>query len=610
MKKRAAGIAVFFGLSFLWASALKADVPKGFAALGSSLPSDWGMLKDLPKLIKEHNLTEFVWEGDLSKERWGTKIEPVDEERGYIVFSRHYLDDIFWFSVPNNKIKKLSLFASQGEYEPVSFAIYPLREIEGLEVSLTDLINEKGGVIKRENLEIRMVRLLPFIKDEKTYRLEPTILERFNKVNLSKEKTVQFWITLYVPKGTPAGLYTGKIKIASPSTQPCEIELSCRVLPIRLEEPDILYGFCFLIPNRSYLYPENLDKYFVDMREHNLNSMATFPDAGVKREGDKIIYDFAQFGFCRQEVNYFSHSLEQIMTSYLKNGFTKPWVCGMGDILRDLIPVQLGYRPLAPEFDQAYVEFIKQLLQKIEEKRWPPFAAFHVVDEPAGHAMDYAKYYYSLVEKHFPQIKTIANVGPWDVPGEKEKDDVILTPYVDILWYNNSSLGGVDRAKKAGKEVWSINQGGWGRDPKLDRYCWGLLNWKVQYKGCFHWVYTWWIEPKVPPFWHPSFVYVVPAPDGPLPTRAWEAVREGIDDIRYLTTLNLLMEKAKTSGKKELIQATEEIQEKIDKILATVPVEWKDREKVSTTPSRDWDLQRWEIARSILKLEGLLSGKE
>ena len=44
------------------------------------------------------------------------------------------------------------------------------------------------------------------------------------------------------------------------------------------------------------------------------------------------------------------------------------------------------------------------------------------------------------------------------------------------------------------------------------------------------------------------YCFVYPSPDGPVPSIAWEAIREGIDDRRYISTLTKLIEKAKAAG--------------------------------------------------------------
>ena len=61
-----------------------------------------------------------------------------------------------------------------------------------------------------------------------------------------------------------------------------------------------------------------------------------------------------------------------------------------------------------------------------------------------------------------------------------------------------------------------------------------------------------------------------PGPDGPLPTQRWEAVREGIDDGRYLYTLEARIAEAKKTGAaKEAVAAGEAL---LKEIWAAVPV--------------------------------------
>jgi len=48
-----------------------------------------------------------------------------------------------------------------------------------------------------------------------------------------------------------------------------------------------------------------------------------------------------------------------------------------------------------------------------------------------------------------------------------------------------------------------------------------------------------------------TFNYVYPTPDELIPSIGWEAVREGIDDYRYLRTLQKTVETARAAGAKE-----------------------------------------------------------
>lgn len=596
-------LVVLFGISNP-GTGISADMPAGFACLGSVLPDDMGMLREVPKLIEQYKLTEYAYPELKAQEKWGVEVTPQDQERGYIVFSRHYLDNVYYFSVPNNRIDKLSIFASPDEYEPITFAVYGLKDIKGFKVSVSDLKDGKGNIIRKDNVDVRAVRSLPFIKNEKEYDLEPILLEKPQTVDVSAKKSTWFWFTAYVPKSGKPGTYAGTISLTAPETKPYKIKLSVKVLPIKLQEPDVLNGMCFLIPGRKDLYPENLSKYFADLKAHGMNSMWTWPDFEVKKVDGKLVCDFSKFGVTRKDLNYFGNSLDEMLAGYQKAGFNKLWIAGSADTFGGMIEQATGAKQMTPEFDQAYVELARQFIAEGKKKHWPPFA-WHVVDEASKEGpLKYAIYYNKLLKDNFPNVKTFADVGPWN------KEDEALFPYIDIMTYACQKKENVENCLKAGDAFWIYNHGGWGRFNKSDRMTRGIYTWKTGAKGNFDWVYTWWIEPKVPPSWHPSFVYVVPAPDGPLPTVAWEGIREGVDDLRYIYTLDRLIQKAKTSGSERLKVEAAKAEADLNDIMKDVPFEWLDRGTyLEKTPSVNFDLNRWKVAEDIIRLEKVTSGK-
>lgn len=583
--------------------------------MGSVLPDDWGPLSHVPKLIRERNLQEVIPTEWQAKEKWGTSITPADEARGYLVFRRHYVEPVYYYSLPDSRADSLTMFASLGEYEPVSFSLYPLRDAKGLRVSVTDLVNEKGSIIKAENIDTRIVRSLPFEKGERNYVLEPTLLEKAGTTDVLKRKVTQIWLTLYAPTNAAPGVYSGKVRLQGPETPLYELKLTVRVLPVKLEEPATLYGMCFLIPGRKNMHPENLDKYYADMREHNMNTQWTWPDAGIRVEGGKVLYDFSKFGFCRKKESYYGNSLDEMMASYLKARFNKPWVCGTLDSIRDLIVENLGYQPFTPEYDRAYLDYVRQLVSHAESEGWPAFS-LHPCDEPSHggyEAMRYAMYYYKLLKENFPRIKTFAD-GVFADGGKWGKEDRVLFPYLSIMCYQGQSRNDMEFCEQTGLQFWIYNQCGFGKLPKVNRDRWGVYTWKAGCGGCFHWVYTWWLEPNLPSW---SFPYVVPAPDGPLPTLSWEAAREGIDDVKYLTTLSRLIERARASGNKDTVAAADEAQQYIETVMAPVPASLPENETqeaernryFSNTTSGSYDLNRWRLAERILRLQSLLAGR-
>jgi len=581
-----------------------ASVPNGFAALGSRLPADMGMLGGVPKIIKQYNLTEMQPDDWKNKEKWGITISSEDRQRGYIVFSRHYIDPILAFSLPNNRINALDTFASPGEYEPLSFAIYPLVNASNVSISAGDLSDGKGHLIKSENIDLRVVRSIPFVKDEKTYVMEPMLLEKLPSVDLQPEKCTQFWITVYTPKKAAPGDYTGIVHIKVPDGQSTDLKLHVKVLPITLRETDTLYGMCWQPTNHTGMYPKNLDKYYTDMMAHGMNSQWIWPDAGYQKAGGRLIYDFTKFGYCRKKDDYYGAGLDEMMAAYMKSGYKNPW-CFSIDSINDILE-SIGYHPFTTEYDAAFLDYVSQLIKHIKDKKWPEYYLL-VTDEPGGRGYEgisYALYYYKLLKSHFPAVKTISDVGPWAA------EDAILAPYVDAFLYACQSPSDIEKCRQRSNEFSIYNQGGWGRFPRIDRDRFGIYASKTGAKRAFMWVYTWWWTPTVPPSWHPAFMYVVPAADGPIPTISWEALREGIDDSRYLHTLELLINRAKSRKDAKAQELINEAESQIQAIYNQTLIAWEQRDAQFTgRSSESYDVNRWKIAQCIIKLNALLEHK-
>ena len=127
--------------------------------------------------------------------------------------------------------------------------------------------------------------------------------------------------------------------------------------------------------------------------------------------------------------------------------------------------------------------------------------------------------------------------------------------------------GVISNAKMHGKELWTYDCMAAPVDAEMDRYYFGVWAWVSGVRGCSHWAYFD-AEPKL------SYIY--PDPDkGPIPTIGWEAVREGIDDFRYLSTLKRLAEKAKSIGKADLVKEAEKIFEEVKNMGSKASIsEW------------------------------------
>jgi hypothetical protein len=108
-----------------------------------------------------------------------------------------------------------------------------------------------------------------------------------------------------------------------------------------------------------------------------------------------------------------------------------------------------------------------------------------------------------------------------------------------------------------------------GSEPANGRFYCGYHTWTAGLRGNWQWCYTEGykgsasladeLELKLPFYEDPWYVnYVLPTPQGNIPSLGWEGRREGIDDYRYLQTLRQAAAAAEKSPNAELRQQADE----------------------------------------------------
>ena len=109
--------------------------------------------------------------------------------------------------------------------------------------------------------------------------------------------------------------------------------------------------------------------------------------------------------------------------------------------------------------------------------------------------------------------------------------------------------------------------------PNSARMTYGFALWRVGYSCLIPWHYQ---APCGNPFsdfdaHYGDWCMAYPGADGPIPTQRWEAVREGIDDGRYLYTLEARIAEARKAGRK--LHAVAKAESLLEEIRKAVPVQ-------------------------------------
>ena len=545
-------------------------------------------------------------------------LTPEEIARGYVLYARHYMDLIHKANRPTRaeiNDHNAMIFASPGEYEPVSLSIFSLHDISGVTAEVTDLVSPDGSVIAAENIDIRVVRRLVCTNGGSTteYYYRPIALEKKTTADADMNDTLQYWLTVYIPPDAnttvsmPYGsntvptswtetaiadtAYDANFTVHIPGKEDAVFTLKVAVLPIDLSEPNRLYGMCYLPNSTSWgMFPDNMPKQMIDMREHGLNSMWTWPLYDVAWDpAPPPLYDFDFNGICNNYPEYYVHSLGQIVEAYMNAGFDGFWVNG-GLAHAHGVPVcRLGVGLGDSVRDQAQLEYVGQVREHATANSWPDYC-HQYLDEPQGGAVANQVYAANMIKSAYPDELMFIDYGPWS--GE----DAVLIPSHDILCMGIPTVGNVAAVVAAGKEPWMYNNGGWGHFPETDRLTWGLLARKIGVKGVYHWVYQWKWGPSSAAG-HPTAArYTQPSPDGPIPSLAWQAVRESIDDERYAQTLTELVEQIGLQYPNAAAA-----QKALDNILAPMSQEGR-HSYMSSHSSISYDENRWQLARHILKM--------
>ena len=462
------------------------------------------------------------------------------EERGYVVFARHYLEPVSRRARPRpGEFGPVRLFACPGEYEPATISVWARRPQKGVRVWMSDLMGE-GGRIPASQVDVSVVR---------TIRGLPPFLERREAVDIPPDETQRFWLTFYVPPGTQPGFYSGTLTVAPRDGPATRVTVWLRVLPLRLPPPSKGYGFWWKMDARWNGYYskerdtvlERIRRQFILLREHGCNMVScyTIPKMTRPAEGP-IVFDFTQ-----DLWGHSAYSLADFLRLGRETGFLSPKVPIQyvgADLLRTYtgwLPRMLGIDPRSPAFEAFYRDACRRIDRWAKEQGFT--LAFACVDEIGNspERRQAALRFYRLAREAGVLTSVTDNSMHAGVHlmGQKRFDDLIA-----MRLYNFITPEMMEHTRRSGDHLWLYNMGSGGWRAKRDRFVFGLFTERCGAEGYSQWAFQW-PPGTVNPYeaaaagQRSGYHYALPAPEGPLPTLALEGVREGIDDARYLALL-------------------------------------------------------------------------
>jgi len=539
----------------------------------------------------------------------------TDRQRGYAIFARHYCEVIYPNTVPRQEElnPELAAFASLGEYEPLTFTVFPLQDLPGATVTAGDLRCGEA-VLPAANIDIRSVRYMrvrPNYSQFFSYHIAPDVLEHRDRVDIKRGCNQRYWITIKVPEDAKPGVYEGKLSFTPAGGQPADVRLTLRVLPIQLRKnPDHIYGMYYRDPlsqvdgqntptaNEYFRRKAELERQ--DMVAHGMNTHVSSV-SGLKRndQGNWTIDASETDRRIALDRKYALADKPLIASFGLEHWYSR---------LVDKKGLGSHLRLVRPDVPESFFAEVTKMVAAIEQERrqrgWPEFL-YYPIDEPSTKE-DAVRFMVNVLRviKQVPGVRTYVTADP------SREQFAPMWPYVDV-WCCQPFVFGYEKIKQLSREkhieFWCYPNHISGENDHTPvrgaRMTWGFGFWKSGFRTLIPWIYQasigdpWnYLDGTSMDFFNRS------TPDGePIPVTLWEASREGIDDGRYIYTLAQLVEEGKKKGGRAA-QAATEGEQALKSLWAAIEVQEKYKYD-GLWEGADFDAYRWLLASKILALQ-------
>jgi len=535
----------------------------------------------------------------------------AEKKRGFLVYHRPYLSPIWPNTVPRRDEcdPTVRAFAAQGEYEPVTFTLWPLRDLRNVSVILMNARTSDGRVIRHQDVGVRYVRFMhvrPNYSTHGVYYRAPDVLMPLPQatfMQMRKGENFRVWLTVRVGPFTPAGLYKGEARISTDGDLAARVPISFRVLPIKLQKDlSLVYGTYYRHPyDMARRAPDSFSRRWwrrkaeleaADMAAHGLNAIVSGIGGRMDEKGTwQLDFDHlgAKLDLCR------------------RYGLTKPVICHIptSHIYSKYMKASMGsHLRLLKMPPKGFFDDLTACVQAIETERrrrqWPELL-YYPIDEPARSEVS-VKFMVEVMKaiKRVPGVRTYVTADP------AHEAFAPLKPVVDVwccqpFTFPREQI--VADMKARGVEYWCYPNHIAGENDHTPvagaRMTYGFGFWRSGFRALTPWIY----QSVVSDPWNyldgsaMDFFNRTDDDGSPIPVMLWEAYREGIDDGRYITTLERTIARAREAGHAKL---ADEAQAELKYVWDAIEVQEKYKH----------DRHRWLIARQILKLqEAMAAGR-
>lgn len=455
-----------------------------------------------------------------------------------VVIPKNYLDETDPQRLPPAREPRIELFAAPGETEPATFLIVAGQPLKQVSVQVSDV-----GPLRRAQVTVRRVVRTPMRKVYTAKATQTEIVNRFlprwEPLDIPAGELREVWLSFDLPEKLPAGIYTGNVTISHAAGK-VAVPLKLEVLPIRLvEHPHKKLG-CYYRMSRVMSDKARVLRELRDMRAHGLRNLFT---------GVAIRYDHdgtADFSDIREALGLLREAGFQGATAIFGSGLQS-----LEKTLEETAFLRAAKRAAQQfaELQRATKDF-RLVLTHLDEV----FGSRELLEQ------------YIRLSKAVRQVPEVPLYITFHTRGEKAEEwRKELDPFVDLRcnhgytfehWLADGHTMDEYEAelRASGDEAWFYHnaRGPWWT-PEWSRIINGIYLWASPFTTHCPWIYQAYHENPFDDTDGPAtrghdFGLSFPGIADPadlIPTRCYEAMREGGDDLRYIATLERAIDGAR-----------------------------------------------------------------
>lgn len=462
-----------------------------------------------------------------------------DQARGFSLFKKSSGEDLFPNSLPgkDDLVKEYKASGVRGEFEPIVICVLPIKDLNGVNISVSDLTKENGKTIVSANIAVKHVKY-EYMIVQNSWMVKGRYMVK-GAVDTPAGVTRAFWLTVKVPVDAEPGVYKGKANIMAGGLR-IEAPVSFEVLPFDWAEFSPLHTY-WMWDYNGYLENTQLEKRLENLRDHGMNCFDSGIPATWKIEGGEMKIDFS--------------TADRVAPLLKKYGFKK-WM--FDNMIYGQIAKASGTRIWSEEHKKLYKSMLLQFKAKAEKDNWPEL--IWTVDEPRESEDDGSRgirTYADMMEyaKLLAEIGVHSNIS-WANQAHSGAD---YTDVVPFAYYNTTHAPVVScekiiiaaNAKKKPLLLYNCGQ---------NRYAFGVL---VKQKNALGNSQFWYCAAKygIPTMTMATWSCAVyDNNNDPVDTYDWDQIREGVDDYKYIWTLEQALEKCADKGSPEAAAAQQALE--------------------------------------------------